>query len=125
MSFLIERLLEIFSSIVDCWIMWPNASTETGIRRYFPPIDKKTTEKYDTPKRLAFTLIGFGAAWQLISLLGVDQVGLLHTSGLVKAGVGANDQLFTALAICGGTGPIHSFFDSLQKYGKSDGKSDN
>ena len=46
MSFLIERLLEIFSSIVDCWIMWPNASTETGIRRYFPPIDKKTTEKY-------------------------------------------------------------------------------
>jgi hypothetical protein len=83
------------------------------------PIKKEDTEKFDTIKRIAFTPIGFFVGLVLIYFLGVTQVGLLHTSGLVKDGAETSDLILTALAISWGTGPVHSFFDSLQKYGKS------
>jgi predicted metal-binding membrane protein len=119
MSFIIERLLEIFSSIIDFVCCRKTITSANPIKKFFAPIDDTKSKELDTIKRLIFTPVGFLAAWKLISLLGVAQVGLLHTSTLVKGGAETSDLILTALAISWGTGPIHSFFDSLQKYGKS------
>ncbi len=124
-SFIIERLFEIASSTMDWYCCRkPPETDDTGWKQYFTAIDQEAAKKLDTFKRLIFTTVGILASLALVLLLGVGNVGLLHSAGLAKPGPepwgGYNlwDTLLTTIAIMGGTGPIHGFMDLLGK-GKS------
>lgn len=121
-SFVIERLFEIVSSAMDWYCCRkPPTAEDTGWKKYFTVIDPEATKKLDTIKRLIFTAVGILVSLLLVLLLGIANVGLLHSAGLVKPGPepwgGYNlwDTLLTTIAIMGGTGPIHSFIDLLGK----------
>lgn len=122
-SFIIERLFEIISSSMDwlCCREKPAMGEDDWMKKHFPAIKTDETKKLETFKRLIFTFVGIIISLILIMELGVENVGLLHSAGLVKPGPppwgGYNfwDYLLTTIAIMGGTGPIHSLFDKLQK----------
>lgn len=121
-SFIIERLFEIVSSAMDWYCCRrPPTAGDTGWKQYFTVIDPEETKKLDTIKRLIFTVVGILASLALVLLLGIANVGLLHSAGLAKpgpqpwGGYDFWDTLLTTIAIMGGTGPIHSFIDLLGK----------
>jgi hypothetical protein len=82
--------------------------------------DKKGRKKRNLAKRFISLIIGlvFGGAivWYFIPT--VPTVGLLHAAGLAQPGqlIWA-DIIITAIAVAGGTKPIHEFIDGLTAQG--------
>jgi hypothetical protein len=124
LSFIVERFQEIFASIID----WLKCRDD---KRIFSPVKEECTKNLATIKRLLFTPIGLIVSWWIVSTLTPDNVGILHvafknvtatatnTTMIRPASLDWMDTLLTTVAISWGTGPVHSFMDVLQKYGKS------
>lgn len=121
LSFIVERFFEIISSVLEY------AVGRTGSKIWFvyTDLDEKKVKEFEPIKRLIFTPLGLVVGWFLVS---VTDVSILHDTNLLTATTpfARNlDKLLTAVAISWGTGPIHNFIGSIEKYkkgSKEDGK---
>ncbi len=115
LSFIVERFFEIVSSLLDYMFC------KTGKKKYgiSIDIDEKCTKEFKPIKKLIFTPIGLVVGWVLVS---ITDVSLLHDTNLITSAQPLAlklDKILTIVAISWGTGPIHNFIGSIEKYKES------
>jgi hypothetical protein len=117
LSFIIERLFEIVSSIMD-YLFAGSSEKKWGIK---VDIIETKAKEFEPIKRLIFTPAGLLIGYIIVGTVGVGECGILHCTSLCEDPTKyvMLDKVLTAVAISGGTGPIHSFMDVLRNASKN------
>lgn len=118
-SFVVERFFEIISSLLEYIFCHSNDPTKKKWNIY-TDLDEAQIKEFEPIKKLIFTPLGLLVGFIVVSISGVS---ILHDTGLLSANATplayTLDKLLTVVVIAWGTGPIHSFIGSLEKYKKT------
>lgn len=116
LSFIVERFFEIISSILEyVFCAKENAPKKFGIKT---DLDEAKLKEFEPIKKLIFTPLGLIIGWILVN---ITNVSILHDTNLLTSTQPLAlklDKILTMVVISWGTGPIHNFIGSIEKYKK-------
>jgi len=120
LSFVVERFFEIISSLLEYKFCHVKDETKKKWSIY-TDLDEALIKEFEPIKKLIFTPLGLIVGLVMVS---ITEVSILHDTGLLSPNAPplayTLDKLLTVVVISWGTGPIHSFIGSLEKYKMSD-----